>query len=93
MVRKGQGQGRIKQGQQTKMLHECRATHVLRAIWNAEIHGDIHFKFWVGKCQCRSNKVIEIESFLTNINNLYDFVSRLQNIIQFYLQLEILKIG
>ena len=29
-----------------KMLQECRATHNLRVIWDAEIDGGIHFQVW-----------------------------------------------
>ena len=43
IVGKGQGQGQVKQGHQMKMLHVCRATHVLLVIWNAEYDGGIHF--------------------------------------------------
>ena len=43
IVSKGQGQGQVKQGHQMKMLHVCRAKHVLGVIWNAECDGDIHF--------------------------------------------------
>ena len=35
-----------------KMLHECRATHALWVIWDAEIDGDIHFEVWPEESQC-----------------------------------------
>ena len=53
-------QGQVK-GQQMKMLHECRATHVLWVDWDAEIDGGIYFQVWPEERsmsgQTRSNKV------------------------------------
>ena len=44
-----------------KMLHECRATHVLWVVREAEIDGGIHFQVWPEvrsmSGQTRSNKV------------------------------------
>ena len=30
-----------------KMMHDCRATHILRVIWDEEYDGDIHFYVWL----------------------------------------------
>ena len=35
------GQGQVKYGHQKKILHECRATHVVCDIWDAEFDVDI----------------------------------------------------
>ena len=42
MLSKGQVQGQFK-CHQMRTLNECRATHVLLVIWDAEFDGDIHF--------------------------------------------------
>ena len=51
-----------------KMLLECRATHVLTVIWDADFDGDIHFKFGLRKGQCQvklgqNRPIFEIQNF------------------------------
>ena len=56
MVSKGQGQVQVKLGHQMKMLNDCRATHVLWVIMDAEYDGGISFLCLTrGKVNMRSN--------------------------------------
>ena len=52
-LRKGEGQGHVKLGHQIIMLRECRTTHILWVIWDAECDGDIISKFVSKKGQCQ----------------------------------------
>ena len=75
------------------MLHECRATHVLTAIWNTDTWWHSFLNFGWGNINVGQTRLLKLKVFLQNINNLFTFVSKLQNVIYFYLrQLEIPKI-
>ena len=43
ILSEGQGQCQVKSDHQMKMLHECRAAHVLSVIWELQFNGDIYF--------------------------------------------------
>ena len=66
-----------------KMLHECRAKHVLWIIWDAEFDGGIHFKVWTEErstsVQTRSNEVKCSNSFFYQKTSvLSSFISAFQ---------------
>ena len=44
-----------------KMLHECRATHILWVNWVVEFDGDINLMFCLRECQCQV-KLCQIRS-------------------------------
>ena len=43
MLSTGQGQGQVKLGHRTKILHNCRVTQVLQVTRDVEFDGDTHF--------------------------------------------------
>ena len=49
------------------MMHECRATHVLWVVWDAEFDGVIHFMFGLRKSQCRAKLSQKGQIFKFNI--------------------------
>ena len=54
-------------GRQMKMLHECRASHVLWVIWDIEVDGGIHFLFKPreGQAQGQIRLNFKIQKLLT----------------------------
>ena len=82
------------------MLHECRATHILLVIWDAEIDGGIHFQVWPEERsmsgQNRSNKVKFLKFKISIQKHTYvvQFCLRIPEMLFFYVrQLEKPKIA
>ena len=76
MLSKGQGQCQVKSGHQMKMMHECRAAHVLSDIWELQFNGGIYFLIWLRKGQGQAN-LGQISFFLQKHAYLVQFCLRI----------------
>ena len=83
---KGQDQCQVKSGHQMKMLHECRAAHVLSDTWELQFNGGIYFLILPRKGQGQANLglISKFQIFLQKRLVLASFVSGFQKRIYFH---------
>ena len=75
---KGQDQCQVKSGHQMKMLHECRAAHVLSDTWELQFNGGIYFLILPRKGRGQANLSQISFFFLQKHHVLASFVSGFQ---------------